>query len=97
MQEAIITKGQTEPYITVLGSYSAPVQAFLITDCCVVCEVEIEDIPLSLLAAFFVFNIQYPKGCYNAYTFLEYALFSLDHKKQSPSVDHFLTALLQYK
>jgi len=65
----------------IVGNYARPAQTFLITDCFVVCEIEIKVVPLALLSALFVYNIKYPKGCWNAYTFLEYALFSLNHKK----------------
>ena len=77
MQEAINTKGQTEPYITILGSYSAAVQAFLVTDCCVVFEVKIEESTHSFL--FLISSIQ--KDATMLIHFSEYALFSLDHKK----------------
>ena len=38
----------------------------------IVTEIELSNVPLCLLAAYFVFNIQYPKGCKNVYTFLEF-------------------------
>jgi len=93
MMNAINLKGQKEPYVLVLGSLKVPKQSFLIIDCEMVNEIDIQDVPLALLSCFFVFNICYTRGCGNVYTFLEHALFSLHHKKFPPSIDHFLAAL----
>ena len=41
------------------------VQAYLVVDKKVVDDVSFEDIPYILMAAFFVYNICYPKGCIN--------------------------------
>lgn len=87
------SKKQNEPYVLVHGSYKDPKQSFLITDRRVVCEVDIKDVPLALMSAFFVYNICYTKGCDNVYAFLEHSVLGLSHKKLSPSVDHFLAAL----
>ena len=35
------------------------------------CKVPLAEIPLALLAAFFSFNMHYPQGCTNFYTFFE--------------------------
>ena len=40
-------------------------------------EINVHDIPLYLLAVFYVFNICYPAGCNNFYCFLEVALLNL--------------------
>ena len=75
IEEAVQNKGQTEPYVLLVGSYMEPTQAFLIIDCQVVCEVTLDDVPLALLSSFFVFNICYTRGCANVYAFLEHSLF----------------------
>ena len=36
IEEAVQNKGQTEPYVLLVGSYMEPTQAFLIIDCQVV-------------------------------------------------------------
>ena len=93
ISEAVQTKKQSEPYILLHGDYKDPSQAFLITDCHAVCEIEVKDIPVTLLCAFFVFNICYTKGCVNVYKFLEHSVLSMAHKKLPPTVDHFLASL----
>ena len=79
--------------MVVVGTFKAPKQSFLIIDGEIVDEIELQDIPLMLLSSFFVFNICYTRGCSNVYTFLEHALFNLQHKKLPPSVEHFLASL----
>ena len=44
-----------------------------------------EDIPYILMAAFFVYNICYPKGCINFYSFLEAVLLKFRSDKASPT------------
>ena len=88
------SKAQSKPYILVIGSYKNPSQAFLVIDCLVVCEISnIDNAPLALLSAFFVFNISYPRGLNNVYTFLEHALLSLQHKHVTPTVGQFLAGI----
>ena len=91
--DAISSKNQYEPYILLHGDYKRPVQAFLITDCRAVCEVNIHDIPLILMCAFFIYNIHYTKGCANVYLFLEHSILNITHKTLPPSVDYFLASL----
>lgn len=50
-------------------------EAYFIVDKRVIDQVEVIDIPCALMAAFFVYNICYPKGCANLYTFLEITVF----------------------
>ena len=50
-----------QPYILIVGQEA--VQAYLVVDKKVVDDVSFEDIPYILMAAFFVYNICYPKGC----------------------------------
>ena len=63
-----------EPYVAVVGEDSDSLQAYLIVDKLVIDELNMDDLPFTLLAAFFVYNICYPKGCTNFYTFLEILL-----------------------
>lgn len=60
------------PYILIVGSVMNATQAFLVTDKKIISEIScFEDIPFSLMSAFFVYNIQYPVGCSNFYAFME--------------------------
>ena len=63
--------GNLAPYIFASGDVQSPIQTFLVIDKKVVCEVTFEDVPFVLISAFFVFNICYPKGCSNIYSFIE--------------------------
>ena len=61
-----------EPYIIVVGSPDCYTQAFLIIDGRLIGEVkDIDTIPLVLLAAYYAFNICYPKGLGAFYSILE--------------------------
>ena len=74
-----------------VGDYEDPTQAFLVVDCQVVMEVNIEDIPLALMSAF---NIHYPKGCSNFYAFMEVYTLGFPMSKASPTVRHFAAGLV---
>lgn len=52
----------------------------------VVKETTIESVLVLLLAAFYVFNICYPHGLVNFYTFFEVLLLNMNPKKVAPSV-----------
>ena len=45
--------------------------AFLICEKIVLSRIEVADIPLILFAAYYVFNIVYPIGCTNFFSFFE--------------------------
>ena len=80
------------PYILAVGDYKEE-QLFLVTDKKVVLEIKTEDVPLTLMSAFFIYNICYPSGCINFYAFMEVFTFSFDLYK-APSVRHFVSSLL---
>ena len=63
------------------------------TDCKIVCEFNVNDIPIILMAAFFVFDIYYPPGCKNYYSFLEVIVLDYPISKASPSVKHLYSSL----
>ena len=63
-----------------------PQQAFLVVDKVVVKETTIESVLVSLLAAFYIFNICYRHGLVNFYTFFEVLLLNMNPKKVAPSV-----------
>lgn len=70
VKEITQTNKQRSPYI-LLTSFSSP-QAFLIIDRYVVMEIVPKDVPVTLLSAFFPYNICYTIGCGNFYAFLEH-------------------------
>ena len=57
-----------QPCVVVRGSLQEPKDAFLVIEKHVWCKVPLAEIPLALLAAFFM---HYPQGCTNFYTFFE--------------------------
>ncbi len=67
-------------------------EAYLIVDCKIV---KIQDIPITLMATFFVFNICYPIGCVNYYSFLEVVLMDYPIQKSSLTVKHLFGSLMQ--
>ena len=82
------------PYILAVGDYKEVEQLFLVTDKKVVLKIKTEDVPLTLMSAFFIYNICYPSGCINFYAFMEVFTFSFDLYKAAPSVRHFVSSLL---
>ena len=83
--------GRLEPYIVIIGKES--LNAYLVVDQQVVDEVPIDNLPYVLMAAFFVYNICYPKSCNNFYSFLEVTMLCYSAEKASPSVNLLLAKL----
>ena len=82
------------PYIMVIGQISVANQAFLVVDKTLISELPLDcSLPFALLAAFFVFNICYPKGCANLFSFMEIITLSYPASKSSATVKHFLSSL----
>jgi len=48
------------PYMLIVGNIGDATQAFLVADK-IISDVKFDDLPFCLMAAFFVFNICYPK------------------------------------
>lgn len=78
------------PYISLSG-YTQP---FLIVDRTIVCEEPLfNDIPFTLMSAFFLFSRCYPKGCTNLFSFMEIISLKNPSDRASATVKHFLTSL----
>ena len=71
--------GRLEPYIAIVGKES--LDAYLVVDQQVIDEVPIHNLPYLLIAAFFVYNICYPKDCSNFYSFLEISMLGYSAEK----------------
>jgi len=52
-----------------------------------------EEAPFILLAAFYGFNMQYPKGLSNVYYLLEYIILNQSPQKMSTGLSQFITYL----
>ena len=69
-------------------------ELYLIVDKIVVCEIpNYLDVPFVLMSAYFVFNICYPRGCNNLFSFMEILTLNYPSEKASPTVKHFLSSL----
>ena len=66
MEELIKNISQAKPYFIMFED-----QFFLVIDCIIVIEVDTEAVPITLISSYFVFNIRYPKGGNNLFSFLE--------------------------
>ena len=80
------------PYV-VVGDITDAKQSFLVVDKKILCEIEFEGIPFCLMAAFFVFNIFYPRGCSNFYSFMEIMTLEFPLEKASATVKHFIASI----
>ena len=60
-----------QPCVVVRGSLEDVKDAFLVAEKKIICKVPPIEVPLALLATFYTFNMHYPQGCTNFYTFFE--------------------------
>ena len=79
-----------QPCALVRGSLQDVKDAFLVIEKQVHCKIPAQEIPLALVSAFFVFNMHYPPGCTNFYSFLECFFMS----KQTPRKRVHLSSIL---
>lgn len=79
------------PFLLVCQNDLEDQQVFLCIDRQLITEVSMENSVLLLLSAFYVFNICYPKGCNNVFSFLEFIFFGVNIDKLAPSVKQFFT------
>ena len=86
-------KKQPEPYALITGDVNNPDQGFLIVDCKVIGEIDLLYVPLNILAAYFVYNICYIKGCHNMFSYLEVLFLNACPDKMPSSIKRFITAL----
>jgi len=76
-----------------VGDVQSPTQVFLVTDQRVITEIDIDDVPLTLKAAYFAFNICYLKGCNNLLMFMEIDALNFPAHKTSLTVRNLLSNL----
>ena len=60
-----------QPVVLVRGSTESPKEAFLVCEHSILCSIPVEEAALTLLAAYYTFNMQYPQGCINVFCFLQ--------------------------
>ena len=59
-----------QPCVVVRESLEEVKDPFLVVEKKIVCKGPPIEVPLALLATFYTFNMRYPQGCTNFYTFL---------------------------
>ena len=93
--KVVAQNNQSEPYAIVVGNNKNPERRFLVMDRKILTEIDTEEIPVYLIAVFYVFNICYPAGRNNFYCFLEVPLLSLKEPSISipPAVSNLLAHL----
>ena len=72
MEQLIKKKQMPTLYLLLIGDLKETIeQVFLVIDSKIITDVKQADGPLVLLSSYFIYNICYPKGCNNLYSFLE--------------------------
>lgn len=88
---------EAAPTLLVIGHLNNIQQVFLIAENQILCNVKPVESPLSLLSAFYSFNMNYPKGLESLYCFLEYAILNKKPYKMSSCLSVFITYLNNIK
>jgi len=87
-----------QPCILIRGSIGNPKDEFLVIEKSLICKVkDCKWIPLILLASFYVFNIHYPIGLVNFYTFMECIILQFKPPKERTRINNVLVQLSQTK
>lgn len=81
-----------QPLMVVRGSLQHPKDVYLAADKVLICKVEIDHIPVALMAAFYTFNVQYTPGLANFFTFMETYLLDINPPKLT-RISNFLAQL----
>ena len=85
------------PTLLVVGQLNAVKEVFLVAEKQTLCNVKPVEAPLSLLSAFYSYNMNYPKGLESLYGFLEYAILDRKPSKMSSCLSVFITYLNNIK
>ena len=80
------------PVVVVQGTQTKVKAAFLVCEKVVLSKVDAVHIPLILFAAYYTFNIKYPSGCSNFFSFLEVLFLNAVPPKRA-KLNHFLNML----
>ncbi len=79
MKKAAEEVPTTQPCVVIKEVTGSVCDAYLVLEKQIVCKLPPDELPLGLLAAFYVFNVHYPDGCSNLYSFFESALLQKKH------------------
>ena len=94
MQRAATTLEVPQPVILVQGrmAESGAKAAYLVVEKQILCKIDACNIPITLLAAYYAFNICYCHGCTNVYSFFEVLFLDASPPKRT-RLRHFLTRI----
>ena len=87
----MIAKSQLQPIIIVVGDHRMPEQIFLCSEKKLLEEVNVNNAAVVILSTYYSYNLCYPKGTTNIYSFLEAALTKIAYI--SPTVNGLLILL----
>lgn len=79
--------------IVAVGDHRQPEQTFLCLEKRILGEVEPENVAVTLLSTYYAYNLYYPKGTGNLYSFLEVSLFNLNKRNMSATVSGLFARL----
>lgn len=81
-----------QPTIVIQGEVNNMKAAYIAVEGHILCKVPVKQLPFMLLFVYYVFNLKYPSGCSNFYSFLEYLFLGVTPPKRS-KLQHFLTSI----
>lgn len=81
------------PLVIIKGTLTDPKCAYLTTEKELLFEVPIKEIPLVLLASFYVFDMKYTQGFTNVFMFLEHYFLGLQVPKEKTKINNFISQL----
>ena len=89
----MVENSPPQPMIIIAGDLQKPEQAFLCSEKKVLGEIKAENVAVILLSTYYSYNLCYPKGTGNLYSFLEASLFGLNVANISPTVSGLFARL----
>ena len=90
---SMVSQCLPQPMVIIIGQYRDPIQAFLVYQRKIVCEIPTKDIPISVLLPYYIINMYYTKGSNNFYTFIQAGIFNKNVTNLSLIVGATLTRL----
>ena len=84
-----------QPVMVVRGSLQQPNDVYLAADKVLILKIEINHIPVALMAAFYFFNVQYTPGLANFFAFMETYFLGIKPPKLT-TISNFLAQLNSY-
>jgi len=77
-----------QPVVLIRGSASNPKEGYLVIENTVMSKIKVDELPIVLFAAYYVFNIEYVPGTRNFYQFLETIFLNVSVPKTKTRLNH---------